>query len=81
MKCPNGLATCGGLNPITIDGPSISGNMCGFVDFSGITLSCEPFVGPLGNGIHTVTIDSDFIYDLNDNKMSLDYVFTFTWGL
>ena len=81
MKSPNGLATCGGLNPITIDGPSNSGNMCGFVDFSGITLSCEPFVGPLGSGIHTVTIDSDFIYDLNDNKMSLDYVFTFTWGL
>ena len=76
MKCPIPLVTCGGLNPIKLVGAGNTYYM-GFVDFSGSTLSSQPFVDG-ANPSYTVTIDSDFIYDLNGNKMSQDYVFTFT---
>ena len=76
MKCPAPLVTCGGLNPIKLVGAGNTYYMGG-VDFSGSTLSSQPFVDG-ANPSYTVTIDSDFIYDLNGNKMSQDYVFTFT---
>jgi len=79
IKCP----TSPGLNGFCSDPPAIklvgAGNTyyMGQVGSSGATLSAQPFVDG-ANPSYTVTIDSDYIYDLNGNKMVEDYVFTFT---
>ena len=78
--CPSGIDSkfvCNDPPPIKLVGLGNTYYM-GSVGYSGLTISNQNAFIDGANPSYTVTIDSDYINDLNGNKMSEDYVFTFS---
>ena len=84
--CPTSPAGWGGMDCMDSDDKIVMlvGNTSagpysmGDRGWTGITLSKSNAFVDGANSTYTVTVQSDYVYDLNGNKMAEDYVFTFT---
>ncbi len=77
----NGPSDCNGTNDVlvTLVGDTPAGPYrMGSRGWTGTTITSSSAFVDGANSSYTVTVNSEFIYDLNGNKMSQDYVFTFT---
>ena len=77
----NGAFDCNGTNDVlvTLVGNTPAGPYrIGSRGATGITISSASAFVDGANASYTATVNSEFIYDLNGNKMAADYVFTFT---
>tara|TARA_B100001287_G_C22650284_1_gene514841 strand:+ start:369 stop:1544 length:1176 start_codon:yes stop_codon:yes gene_type:complete len=77
----NGPSDCNGTNDVlvTLVGNTPAGPYrMGSRGWTGTTITSSSAFVDGANSSYTVTVNSEFIYDLNGNKMSQDYVFTFT---
>tara|TARA_B100001559_G_scaffold132178_1_gene111174 strand:- start:68 stop:1276 length:1209 start_codon:yes stop_codon:yes gene_type:complete len=77
----NGPSDCNGINDVlvTLVGDTPAGPYrMGSRGWTGTTINSSSAFVDGANSSYTVTVNSEFIYDLNGNKMAADYVFTFT---
>jgi len=77
----NGPSDCNGTNDVlvTLVGDTPAGPYrMGSRGWTGTIITSSSAFVDGANTSYTVTVNSEFIYDLNGNKMSQDYVFTFT---
>ena len=81
----NGPSDCNGTNDVLVTlvgdtqaGPYRMGSRGWNNKNPGTTINSSSAFVDGANSSYTVTVNSEFIYDMNGNKMSQDYVFTFT---
>tara|TARA_B100001121_G_scaffold307756_1_gene330061 strand:- start:82 stop:1278 length:1197 start_codon:yes stop_codon:yes gene_type:complete len=84
IKCPEGqeggyIGGCNASPAIKLEGTGGSENTyyMGQVGEKGIVISAYPFTDG-ANPNYTVTINKDYIFDLNGNQMAEDYIFSFS---
>lgn len=84
IKCPDGqeggyIGGCDASPAIKLEGTGGSGNTyyMGSVGEKGIVISAYPFTDG-ANPNYSVTVNKDYIFDLNGNQMAEDYIFSFS---